>query len=79
MGLLSYLAEGSGFFGQETQHFLVAGMLGAFTTFSTFSHETLALLQTSDDLRGLLNVTLHLTLGLAMVWGGRTAERWLWN
>ncbi len=79
MGLLSHLAESRGVLSQETRQFLMVGMLGAFTTFSTFSSETMGLLQKGDDLRGLLNVTLHLMLGLAMIWAGRTAGRRLWE
>jgi len=79
MGLFSHLAESRGVFSQETRQFLMVGMLGAFTTFSTFSNETMGLLQKGDDLRGWLNVALHLMLGLAMIWVGRTAGRRLWN
>jgi len=79
MGLLSHLAESRGIFSQETQYFLLVGMLGAFTTFSAFSNEATGLFQKGDDLRGWLNVVLHLMLGLAMIWAGRTAGRRLWN
>jgi fluoride exporter len=79
MGLLSHVLESRGVFSQEIRQFLMVGMLGAFTTFSTFSNETMGLLQKGDDLRGLLNISLHLMLGLAMVWAGRAVGRQLWD
>jgi CrcB protein len=50
--------------------FLTTGLLGGLTTFSTFSYETLLLLE-SGNLRGaLLNISLNLIGSLIMVWLG---------
>jgi len=38
---------------------VITGFLGALTTFSTFSAETIALLRDHDIKTGLLNVVLH--------------------
>ena len=45
--------------------FLTVGLLGAFTTFSTFSFETLALIEVSSYYKAFLNVSLSIALGLA--------------
>ncbi len=47
------------------------GLLGALTTFSTFSNETLLLLQEGDWLKATLNVVLNLSLCLFMVYLGQ--------
>lgn len=47
--------------------FLAIGVLGGFTTYSTFSYETVALLQLGDWRAGIGNIVLHLMLGLAAV------------
>ena len=44
---------------------LVTGFLGALTTFSTFSYETVTMLQESLYYRALINITLHVILSLA--------------
>lgn len=49
---------------------LLIGLLGAFTTFSTFSLETLNLLQQGAYSKALLNVMLSVTLCVAAVWLG---------
>ncbi len=54
----------------EVRPFLTIGLLGAFTTFSTFSYETVALLQEGQWLRAGLYVGGSVALGLiAMVAG----------
>ncbi len=49
---------------------LVTGMLGALTTFSTFSLETLLILQEGLYLKALLNMGLNLLLCLAATMAG---------
>jgi CrcB protein len=44
------------------------GLLGAFTTFSTFSLETVLLIQHGDILKASLNVFFNLTVCLFVVW-----------
>jgi CrcB protein len=46
------------------------GFLGAYTTFSTFEHETLRLTQERGFGLALLNVLLSVAVGFAAVWGG---------
>jgi len=54
----------------EVRPFLTIGVLGAFTTFSTFSYETMALLQEGQWLRAGLYMGGSVVLGLiAMVAG----------
>lgn len=56
---------------------LTVGFLGALTTFSTFSYETVALLQDASWLRGGLNIALNLIGGLAATLLGIAAARYL--
>ena len=50
--------------------FLMIGLLGAFTTFSTFSYETVALLQEGQWLRASLYVGGSVALGLIAMLAG---------
>jgi len=54
----------------EARLFLMVGVLGGFTTFSTFGYETLALARDGEALRAAVNVVTHVVLGLAAVWAG---------
>ena len=49
---------------------ILVGFLGAFTTFSTFSIETVNLLQGGDFMRAFLNVTLSVAFCLVATWVG---------
>ena len=54
---------------------LLIGLLGAFTTFSTFSIETLNLLQNGEQFKALLNVALSVFLCLLGCWAGLVLGR----
>jgi len=68
--LLLGLLAGAGLHG-DAGRLLGAGLLGAYTTFSTWMLQTLRLAQ--DGRRGLaaLNIVASLVLGLGAVWLGR--------
>lgn len=54
----------------ELRSGLLFGVLGAFTTFSSFSFETLALLESGDWAKALINVFLSITCCLLATWVG---------
>ena len=70
IGFLAGLADSRQMIGPELRLFLFIGVLGGFTTFSTFGYETLAMLRDVELIKGALSVFLHLFLGLSSVWIG---------
>ena len=70
IGVILGLVESRQLFGPEFRTFALIGVLGAFTTFSTFGYETFAMVRDGEHLRALLNVGVQVILGLAMVWLG---------
>jgi fluoride exporter len=77
--LLAELAEARGAFTPETRAFVFIGILGGFTTFSSFGHETLNLWRDPETFLALLNVAAHVVLGLAAVWLGRVLGHLIWG
>lgn len=76
IGLLGGLTETRQFFSPETRVFLLIGLLGGFTTFSTFGYETFHLMRAGQMPAMLLNVILHVILGVGAVWAGYILARW---
>ncbi len=57
--------------------FLIVGILGGFTTFSSFSFETMALLREGSVWQGLLNVAGSVLTCLAATWAGMIVGEWI--
>ena len=79
IGALSAFAENRGMFTTEARLFVFVGILGGFTTFSTFSNETMNFLREGDNLRAVVNVAAQLILGLGAVWLGRSIVTAIWR
>ena len=77
IGFLGGLVETRQLFGPQARLFLFIGVLGSFTTFSTFAYETLALTQQADFLRASVNVVIQVLFCLACVWLGFAVSRLL--
>lgn len=70
IGVLHGLAETRQIISPELRLLLMIGMIGGFTTFSTFGYETLALLRDAEVFRAMANVTVQVLFGLIAVWLG---------
>jgi CrcB protein len=77
IGLLAGLAESRQLFGADLRAFVFLGVLGGFTTFSTFGYETYELMRTGQMAAATANVLLQVTVGVAGVWLGHSAARML--
>jgi CrcB protein len=75
VGLLATLADERSFFSPPARLFLVAGVLGGYTTFSTFGLETWRLLAEGHALGALANAAASLAGGLVAVVAGVLAGR----
>ncbi len=75
MGFLYVLMLERMSLGAEWRAFALIGVLGAFTTFSTFSMETVALIEQADYGRAIANMVLSVLACVAAafvgVWGAR--------
>lgn len=56
---------------------ILIGLLGAFTTFSTFSMETLNLIEAGEHIKAVSNMLLSVSLCLIAVWAGVVIARQL--
>ena len=70
IGIATALVEVRNLLSPEIRVFLMIGMLGGFTTFSTFGYETIALLRDGAFFTGLANVLIQVIVGISAVWLG---------
>jgi CrcB protein len=70
IGVLAELFETRWAVPPEVRVALLTGVLGGYTTFSSFAFETLALLRVGEVGLALLNAVGSVVLGLAAVWLG---------
>ena len=66
IALLPYLDE----LGSHLRALLLIGFLGGYTTFSTFSLETIIFFEHGDWIKGLLNIFISIILCIAFTWFG---------
>lgn len=75
IGLLAGIFQLKGWANPELRLFVFVGILGGFTTFSTFANESFFLIEKGEILLALFNVVGQVTIGLLAVWGGYSISR----
>jgi CrcB protein len=70
IGLMAGFFELKSWAHPEIRLFIFVGILGGFTTFSTFSHESFLLFENGKLLLSLLNLGIQVIFGLVFVWMG---------
>ena len=71
LSLIMYASQYRGLLGEEARIFLAIGVLGSFTTMSTFSLESMKLLEQSEHMMFGLNILGTLCLCLLAIYLGK--------
>lgn len=79
IGLILEAANGMWQLSPQMRLFLTTGILGGLTTFSTFSYETIKLLDNGSYFEGILNIALNIMLSLGACWLGRIMVQAIWQ
>jgi CrcB protein len=79
IGMLTRLDEVRSILSPEIRFFIMIGLLGAFTTYSTFSNEAMNLLNDRRIHLAILYVGAHMVLGLVAVFLGRISTYLIWR
>ena len=74
-GIIMGLIDKGYAIGPEQRTFMLVGILGGYTTFSTFGFETFALLRDGHGEAALLNAALQVVVGVLGVWLGMLVAR----
>ncbi|KAB2879326.1 fluoride efflux transporter CrcB [bacterium] len=75
IGLFMELTENRYFVDPQLRIFITVGILGGFTTFSTFGYETFSLLRDGEFMRASYNIISSVLIGLTAVWLGFITAR----
>lgn len=78
IGVLSQVGETRDIFSTEARAFIFVGVLGGFTTYSSFGNETINLWRSGTVWLAFGNVAAQLMLGLGAVLVGRWFAERLW-
>lgn len=79
LGALAGLNETRGVLGGSARAFLFIGLLGGFTTFSSFGYETFQLLRDGQAGIAAMSAAFQVLLGVGSVWAGDATVRTLWG
>ena len=77
IGFLAQMGEKYGAFSHESRLFIFIGILGGFTTFSSFGNETVNLMRQDLMTSAFINIGANVILGLCAVWLGRIIGYWV--
>jgi CrcB protein len=75
VGLLFYLLEERFLVNQTARTAVLIGLLGGFTTFSSFGLQTFTLIQDRQVGLAVLNIAASNVIGLLLVWAGYTMAK----
>lgn len=79
IGLLLFGGMAGGWMKPETRIWIGMGLLGGFTTMSTFTYETVALVEGAEYTRASINIVLTIASCLVATFLGRAAGIALWG
>ncbi len=79
IGMLTRMDEVRGIMSREMRYFLFIGLLGAFTTYSTFGNEAINLINDRRLGAAIFYVGGHVVLGLSVVLLGRLSTYLVWR
>lgn len=71
IGMLSQVVHNLSNYSQETQLLFLVGLLGSFTTYSTFSNDIINLIDSKQMFFSILSLMLHVIFGILAVVFGR--------